>query len=275
MKIKVWGVRGSLPSPGPATARYGGNTPCVSVEIGSLLVVLDAGTGIRALGDSLTGWSGEICILLSHLHWDHVQGLPFFGPLYHPGREITLCVPRARGRCGLERIAGIDGVHFPLTQEQIPSRLTVRGDVPTDLFEAHGAHLSRLAVNHPGGSRGFRIEQGGRSFVFIPDNEMTPPYPVTVQPEALADFCRGADVLLHDAQYLPEDLPAKHGWGHSEVSQVCDLAAASTVGRLLLFHHDPSRTDDALDRIQTEARARLKRLGSPVRCDVAAEGMTL
>jgi phosphoribosyl 1,2-cyclic phosphodiesterase len=271
MRIRFWGVRGSLPSPGPDTVRYGGNTPCVAVELGSLLLVFDAGTGIRRLGDSLTNWDGEICIVVSHLHWDHVQGLPFFAPLYGADRPLTLCVPPGQASGGLIEIAGMDGLHFPVVGDQVASRIAIRDDLPNDLLERHGARLHSLAVNHPGGTRAFRLEAGGRSLVHIPDNEIDPPYARAVEPGELVEFCRGADLLIHDAQYLPHELAAKRGWGHSEVSQVCDLAAAADVARLCLFHHDPARSDAELDVIGAGAGERLRRGPKSIVCEVAAE----
>ena len=260
MNIRYWGVRGSLPSPGAATVRYGGNTPCISVEIGSLMLVFDAGTGIRNLGQSLTSWSGDMCVFISHLHWDHVQGFPFFAPLHQPGRELSLIVPRGRGRT-LARIAGMDGVHFPVTQERILSRLTITTGEPTELLERHGVVLRRVGMNHPGGSFGFRVEHAGKSFVFITDNELDPPYPHTIEPAALVDFCRGAELLVHDAQYVADDFPMKRGWGHSLFTQTADLAHAAKVRSLALFHHDPTRSDDDLDAIAEATPPASARLG--------------
>lgn len=274
MTIEVWGVRGSIPSPGPSTIRYGGNTTCVSARIGSLLVVFDAGTGIRGAGNAVKGWQGDIIIALTHLHWDHVQGFPFFGPLYDPGRRISLLSPDRTTR-SLRRIAGVDGVHFPLKAGQIPSILSINTKRYRSYLEAAGAVLTRTWVNHPGGCYGYRLDCGGRSFVFMPDNEIDPPYEKTITWEKLVAFCKGADVLVHDAQFLPDDMPAKRGWGHSLVQQACDLAAAADVKRLLLFHHDPDRDDCAVDIIQSQAREHLRAKKAATSCDAAAEGMSI
>lgn len=278
MTIEVWGVRGSIPTPGPSTIRYGGNTTCVSVRIDSLLVVFDAGTGIRSLGGAVKGWPGDIVIALTHFHWDHVQGFPFFGPLFDPGRRISLLTPDPtpdRTTRSLRRIAGIDGVHFPLKAGQLPSKISVNTKRYRASLAAAGAVLKRTWVNHPGGCYGYRLECGGRSFVFMPDNEIDPPCEKTITFENLATFCRGADVLIHDAQYLEPDMPAKRGWGHSLVRQACDLAAAAEVKRLLLFHHDPDRDDNAVDAIQSQAREYLRSKNAATSCDAAAEGMSI
>ena len=274
MKIRYWGVRGSLPSPGAKTVRYGGNTPCVSVEIGSLMLVFDAGTGIRLAGDSLTNWSGDICVFISHLHWDHVQGFPFFAPLHQPGRELKLIIPRGKGR-NLARIAGMDGVHFPVTQERILSRLTITTNDPTEILQRHGVVLRRLGMNHPGGSFGFRVEHAGKTFVFIPDNEIDPPYPRMVDPATLLEYVRGVDHLVHDAQYRADDMPLKRGWGHSLFTQTADLAHAAKVRSVALFHHDPTRSDDDLDATAEATRRHLQSRGAELKSCVAAEGTTI
>lgn len=272
MTIKLWGVRGSIPTPGPDTVRYGGNTPCVSVEIGPHLLVFDAGSGMRPLGNAIAQRPGEIVVFLTHLHWDHVQGLLFFAPLYQPGRSIALQTPD-REMKSLETIAGVDGLHFPLKPYQIGSALTINRRDPLRRLAESGIRLRRLFVNHPGTCQGFRLEYRGRSLVYIPDNEIDPPYTKTADLPRLVEFCRGADVLIHDSQYLPEDMPLKRGWGHSLVSQTCELGDAAGVKELLLFHHDPLRSDAAVDAIQENARAWLSDRQSATRCSAAAEGM--
>lgn len=272
MTVKIWGVRGSIPTPGPNTFRYGGNTSCVSVEIGPFLLILDAGSGIRPLGKLLAASDRPILIFLTHLHWDHVQGLVFFAPLYQPGRVLTLKTPDRQTK-SLEKIAGIDGIHFPLKPYQIGSALAINRRDPTRALHSYGIRMRRLRVNHPGICEGFRIEYGGRTFVYIPDNEIDPPYPKTVEWPELVEFCRDADLLIHDAQYVDADMPLKRGWGHSVVSQVCELAAAAAVKEVLLFHHDPERGDDALDAIQESARKWFSENAPSIKCSAAMEGM--
>ncbi len=274
MNVTFWGVRGSMPTPGPTTLRYGGNTPCLSIGLGAQTLIIDAGSGIRALGKRLALQTEDILLMISHLHWDHVQGLPFFAPVYQPRRPVFVFPP---SHCGASfgDMTGMDGVHFPVTTDQLACAWEcVRGE-PALVLRSHGFDVTRVPVNHPGGCDGFRIEQGGRAVVFIPDNEIDPPYPQAIAWQDLVRFCAGAEVLIHDAQYVEADMPDKRGWGHSLVSQACALAAEAGVRRLLLFHHDPERCDEALDGIEVEARAWLQRRGSSVACTVAAEGMTL
>lgn len=269
MTVKLWGVRGSIPSPGPDTAIYGGNTSCVSVETDDLVLILDAGTGIRRLGIGLDGDPRPITILLTHLHWDHVQGLMFFGPLHERGRTIALETPD-RSMTSLEQIAGVDGVHFPLTVDKITSDLRINQGAPVGEMVG-GLCVRRLRVNHPGLCDGIRVECSGHALVFIPDNEINPLEKGPLVWDDLVAFCRGADVLIHDAQYREVEMSAKRGWGHSTVDEACRLGVAAQVKHLVLFHHDPERTDRDVDAIVAGCRARMK---GAVEVSAAAEGMT-
>lgn len=272
MIVTLWGVRGSIPTPGPSTRRYGGNTTCVSVELDEQVLVFDAGTGIRSLGAALLGSGKEIFILLTHLHADHLQGFPFFAPLYEPGREVHL-LDYEHGGASWSLVSALDGVHFPLTPEQVPGRLTrVQGDVLRFLAE-RGVAIDRLPVNHPGGAYGYRVSHGGRTVVFIPDDELRGPSWGEATREATVEFCRGADVLIHDAQYLSAEMPLRWGWGHSTLAEACELAGEAEVGHLVLFHHDPTRSDEMLDAVQEEGRALLEPRG--IVCTAAYEGLTL
>ena len=276
MRVRFWGVRGSIPTPGPSTVRYGGNTTCVSVEFADgQVLILDAGTGIRVLGDELEEQDGDISVALTHAHWDHIQGFPFFAPLFQPGRRIFFA-PHERARALFDvLIDQMDGARFPIARGFLPSAVAC---MPQPEFAARlreVADVVRLRVNHPGETDGIRVRCDGHTVVFIPDNELDPPYEPIASFDDMAAYCRHADVLIHDAQYLEEDLPAKHGWGHSTVRQVCELAAAAEVAHLVLFHHDPGRTDDQLDAIQDLARTLLSQHGSSTRCTVAYEGLTL
>ena len=281
MTITFWGVRGSLPVPGPHTLRYGGNTSCVSVEIDGKVLVLDAGTGIFELGRRLLGTDKEVFLLLSHRHNDHLQGLPFFAPLYHPCAPIHLLDYEHHGEAWSPLVL-FDGIRYPLRREMLPAAcLRVQGDVLAHLA-AHGFSVERQALNHGGGAYGYRITHEGRSFVYITDNEIVEPgsadvgaelYEKPVAFERFAAFCAGADVLCHDAQYRAGEMAMRRGWGHSQLPDVCRLAEAAQVRHLVLFHHDPARTDDAVDALLGEARARLAESG--IACTAAYEGLTL
>jgi ribonuclease BN (tRNA processing enzyme) len=272
MPITCWGVRGSVPAPAPNTQRYGGNTSCVAVDLGDRVLILDAGTGIRPLGRALRGTDKTIFVALTHVHSDHVEGFPFFAPLYEEGRSIHL-VDHVYEDTRWSLVEQLDGFHFPLEPADVPATLhRVRAD-GMDYLRDRGFALTRRPVNHPGGAYGYRIGLDGRTVVHIPDNEIAPPGSAPVSFEALTAFCEGADVLVHDAQYRSADVPEKAGWGHSALRDVCRLARAAEVGHLVLFHHDPARTDAALDAMQERARDRLS--AHDIGCTAAYEGLTL
>lgn len=272
MTITFWGVRGSLPVPDAHTLRYGGNTTCVSVEVGEKVLVLDVGTGVRLLGEALKDTQEEVFVLLSHLHADHIGGFPFFAPLWESGRNVHLIdYPREERLWTLLEL--FNGIFFPMVPEMLKCNVKRVSEPPMAYLAAHGFDIQQLPVNHPGGAFGYRIEDHGKSFVFIPDNELNPPEDVTTTREALVAFCREADVLCHDAQYLSEDMPMKRGWGHSLVRDVCDFAIEAAVRHLVLFHHDPDRTDEEIDRILEEAKALVAPHG--ITCTAAYEGMHL
>jgi len=277
MTLQFWGVRGSIPTPGPTTVRYGGNTACISVDLGhGTLLVLDAGTGMRTLGEYLADEDTDIFVLLSHAHWDHIQGFPFFAPLYQPHRMISILPTRMGHTLGwCPTLEQMDGMHFPVTPEELPARVLCPMEKGLEVFQEHGCHVSWIATNHPGGGTGYRIEHAGRSLVYLTDNELEPPYEKATSFAEFAEFCRHTDVLIHDAQYLHSDMPAKHGWGHSLVQQVCQLAVAAEVKHLILFHHDPVRTDDGLDAIQEETRAWIHTQNQHMQCTAAYEGLVV
>lgn len=274
MTITYHGVRGSVPAPGPLTKRVGGNTSCVSVRSGNQVLVIDAGTGIRSLGDELVGDDREIYMLFTHLHDDHIQGFPFFRPLYEPDRTVHLLHYHPPDRdASWSPLALFDGIHFPLRPDKIPAECHHVERDGLAFLRRRGFDIERMAVNHPGGAFGYRLHDDGGTYVHVPDNELRPPNEGDCSFEDVVDFCEGADLLCHDAQYRNDDMPAKWGWGHSRVSQACELAARAEVAGLLLFHHDPTRTDDEVEALQTKARVRLEKMG--VDCAAAYEGLTI
>ncbi len=274
--VRFWGVRGSVPSPGPATVRYGGNTPCVSVHLpGDKVVVFDAGTGIRNLGSVLAANRNQILLVVSHAHWDHIQGFPFFIPLYSPKRRISITSFRVDTAMMHLLLRQMDGAHFPVTLENLPSSMEVVDEQRLEYLLGDLFHLSRVHANHPGGSFGYRLGDHARSVIYLTDNELDPPYRASTTFDDFVRFCSAADILIHDAQYLEEDLELKRGWGHSAVGQACELAAAAGVKHLVLFHHDPERSDDELDRIQERARVWFSGRNLGTRCTVAYEGLAL
>lgn len=274
MQITFHGVRGSLPSPGPATASFGGNTSCVHVRLAcGTQLVFDAGTGIRSLGQELAGTGEPLHVLLTHSHWDHIQGFPFFAPIFEPERRIHICrnLP-----VGDSEHAGVleqmNGHNFPVPWTALPSETAYVEDVPA-FFATHDFALRRQALNHPGGGQAFRIDADGASLAFVTDNELDPPYASATSWDEWVEFCSGVDVLIHDAQYEASDMPHKHGFGHSLVSQVRELAHDARVGCLVLYHHDPQRTDLEVDRILRESEAWLSSRRSTTSCLCAWEGL--
>jgi len=274
MRVTFHGVRGSVPAPGPQTSRYGGNTSCVEVRLsdGSTLA-LDAGTGLRELGKILVreGRSSPVHLFLSHTHWDHVMGLPFFAPLYDKNNHL-LVYPLANEAQERFQRNIFDDIHFPVSVNDIPSKVEfARPD--GEVWHVGTAQVRRIQLNHPGGAQGFRIDDGGASIAYLTDNEIGAARTL-VSVDDLARFADGVDILIHDSQYVPSDMPHKKGFGHSLVEDVLKLAEFAKPRRLVLFHHDPDRTDDALDQIGTRATAWLAEHGKGVALSVANEGLS-
>lgn len=277
MIITFYGVRGSIPSPGRNTAKYGGNTSCVYVELSNgNKLVLDAGTGIRELGKRLMTSDETINILLSHGHWDHIQGYPFFGPIYQPGRKIRVFTSSGSEHNKLCSLFNqIDGANFPISAADLPSSSECIFDDIEATLSGENIHIRRATINHPGGGSAYRIEDEGTSCAYITDNELEPPGKVATSYDQWVEFCRDVDVLIHDAQYLESDMPHKHGWGHSLVSQVRQLAVDAEVGCLAMFHHDPDRTDTEINFIQQENENFFRGRKAPSISVCAAEDMQI
>ena len=274
---RVWGCRGSLPTPGAATVRYGGNTSCVEICNGDCdPVILDAGTGIKPLGATLAGTS-RIHLLLTHLHLDHIEGLRFFEPLWREDTELHIWGPPSPVHSLRDRIArSFSPPLFPIDLSQIPA--TVRfHDVPADGWEIESIRVQALPVSHPGTTVGYRLELEGASLAFIPDHEpvlgveLASLEPEWISGHALAD---GVDVLLHDCQFSEAEYPERVGWGHSSVAHAVGFARIAEVGRLVLFHHDPDRSDDAVDGLVERARELWNGAGG-VPPAAACEGMLI
>ncbi len=256
MRVTFWGVRGSIPTPGPATVRYGGNTSCVEVRLADgTIVILDGGTGIRELGRRLIA-EGEhaapLHLLITHVHWDHLIGVPFFAPIYSRACTLVLHPVAVEGGAAHEDL--FDGLHFPLRLHQLPSNV-VRPTEQPGAWRIGSARVTRARLNHPGGSTGFRIDDAdGSSVVLLTDNELEPPGAKVASVDELARFSAGCGLLIHDAQYLDDEMAEKRGWGHSTIPQVLDLGRRAEARRLALYHHDPDRHDDALDAIADAAQ---------------------
>ena len=275
MLITFYGVRGSIAAPGPATIKYGGNTSCVHVRLKSgENLIFDAGTGIRRLGLNMVQHDEPILLLLSHGHWDHIQGYPFFGPIYQPDREIIVFQGVEGNAVALGAILEqMDGSNFPVHAGDLPSRISTIDEVEKYLRDK--PYLTqRKNLNHPGGGHAYRVEEDGVSFAYITDNELDPPDAPQTTYDEWVEYCRGVDLLIHDAQYIENDMPAKHGWGHSLISQVRQLAVDAQVKNLVMYHHDPERTDGELDEIAIESAQYFKSKNSKIGSYIAAEGLT-
>jgi phosphoribosyl 1,2-cyclic phosphodiesterase len=280
--VSYWGVHGTLPVPGPGSLRHGGNTPCISVEIsGEPLYVFDCGSGIKQLSDHLAASKVQRLsarVFITHTHWDHINTIPFFGPLFVRGNQIEVFGPY-QGDLTTERAvaAQMESVYFPVTTREFGARILFR-DLREETLTFGPVRIDTILLKHPGYCLGYRLTCHGRSVCYITDNELylpTDPRYDLSHVERLANFARGADLLIADTAYRDHEYPAKVNWGHSCVSEVTDLAARAKVKRLHLFHHDPDQSDDDIDLKLIEAREALLRLGSSVECDAPAEGSKL
>jgi phosphoribosyl 1,2-cyclic phosphodiesterase len=276
LTLRFWGTRGSIPSPGPATAGYGGNTPCVEIETRGRRFILDAGSGLRPLGIHLleNRLPLDTTIFLTHFHWDHIQGFPFFGPMYRPDAKLHVLAPQQEQLDVRSLFAGQMGpIYFPVPFEAVSAQMTF-DHLNEGTWSEDGVTVSSLRVRHPSFTVGYRLESRGHSVCYIPDNELKAgPYDLGRDwRDRLVRFCGGTDLLIHDAMFTEEEYPSRQGWGHSTFEQTLDLAADAGVKRLLFFHHAPDRTDSALAEIVDRMRDRAASRGLSMNMDAAAEG---
>lgn len=283
IRVRFWGTRGSIPAPGPRTERYGGNTPCVELRVGDALFICDAGTGIRELGTQLmkdsAGRPVNGHIFITHTHWDHIQGFPFFVPAYAPGNHFN--IHSAHGvQNSFEKIFRglMDPAYFPVALGDMAAKLDfieVGGPLDYD-----GVRVRTTFSNHPGVNLAYRFEADGRSIVYLTDHETYQAMHQTTdfaikQDRLVEEFCRGTDLLICDAQYTDEDYKIKKGWGHSRFRDTVALGIASGAKVLALYHHDPWHEDALLDAIEGESRELIKRAGAKLECFAAREGQVI
>lgn len=280
MRIKVWGARGSIPAPGPRTARYGGNTSCVQVTLSDgHVLVLDAGSGIREFGLTLPGDLRRIDILLSHLHLDHIQGLLFFAPLFKPDAEVVVWGPRGAGRSLRDRIGRyLSAPLSPVEIRSLPSKVSFR-TCPSGEWEIGSARIRAAEVRHRGPTLGFRISEQDTSLCYLPDHEPALGLPLDrIATDWISghDLARCSSLLLHDCQYADDEYPSRVGWGHSRVSDALLFARRSDARRILFFHHDPLRDDEELDELRATALEGWAALGADEsQIGMAVEGQEL
>ena len=303
MRIKFWGVRGSIATPGASTVKYGGNTACTELHLDDEnrnihdgrvhLLILDAGTGIRNLGNDLMEHNQKISahIFITHPHWDHIQGFPFFKPAFVEGNDLTILGPEARGIKLSELIAEqMNKIYFPVRLSELKAKINFL-PLKEDCTEVQGAEVKSFYVNHPGFTLGYKITHNNKALVYISDNE---PFSVEAsehfangEPEVLGlfrqyhgdpnnrvvDFIRGADVLIHDTTYTPEQYAEHVGWGHSHYLYTLRLATRAGVKNLFLFHYDPSLSDHDVDDMVARSNAEMKKSGYSFRLFASKEGM--
>lgn len=268
-----WGTRGSIPTPGPATVRYGGNTSCLEVQADGRRYVFDAGTGIRALSRQLVEEAIEAELFLTHFHWDHVQGFPFCGQLYHPDTRVRVHGPPQDGAGVASVLAGIMApAYFPVPLDALAPGVEFV-DVDTLPWTDGRVEVAALRVQHPGFTCGYRLTAGGASLAYVPDNELGGADGALYR--RMVEWAAGVDLLIHDAMCRDDEYARYPGWGHSSLSDAVRLAEDAGAGRLLLFHHSPERTDDELDAIVADVRRRVAERGSALRVDAAAEGVAI
>ena len=278
MMVTYWGVHGTLPVPGPRTLRRGGNTSCVSIEVGGEpLYIFDCGSGIKQLSDHIMASGAQRIsarIFISHTHWDHINTVPFFAPLYVRGNQVEIYGPY-QGDLTIARAiaAQMEGVYFPVTIREFGAHLVFR-DLREETLDFGQVKIETMLLKHPGSCLGYKVTCHGRSVCYITDNELylpTDPRRDQRYLDRLTEFVHGTDVLITDTTYRDHEYPSKVDWGHSCVSEVADLAVRAQVKRLHLFHHDPDQSDDDIDRKLDETRARIASLGGKIECDAPAE----
>jgi len=288
MDVRFWGTRGSVAKPGPTTLRHGGNTSCVEVRgVDGTLIVLDCGTGAHGLGQALVSAGGPRCdghLMITHTHWDHIQGFPFFAPLFIPGNTWDIYAPGTLGQQLERTLAGqMEYNYFPVTLAQLGATIRFH-DLAEGRFAVGGVHVTTQYLNHPALALGYRLQSGGNVVVYSVDHEPHAPNPAARSegepPEHGEDqrhvaFLADADLVIHDAQYTVEEYPQKTGWGHTPAEWAVDYALAARAKRLALFHHDPLRDDDAVDRLVETCRQRARAAGSALQVFAAAEGQEL
>jgi phosphoribosyl 1,2-cyclic phosphodiesterase/ActR/RegA family two-component response regulator len=295
-RLKFWGVRGSIPTPGPGTAHYGGNTSCVEVRTGDDIIILDSGSGIRPLGQALmaefAGRPMNLSVLITHTHWDHIQGFPFFLPAYDPKNRVTIFGFEG-ARQGLQSTLSsqMESPYFPISMQQMPGHISIQEVKGLD-FKVGQVPVQAQFLNHPGACTGYRLKTPGGDISYLPDVELFQRLRSTAeidtdrlakdagiftdeQDRKVVEFIRGSEVLILDAQYNADEYLTHLGWGHSCAEDSVAFALKAGVKRLFLFHHDPDHNDEEVSRMVSRAREMVARRGSSMLVEAAREGVEL
>jgi phosphoribosyl 1,2-cyclic phosphodiesterase len=282
--IKFWGVRGSIPTPGQSTVFFGGNTSCIEVRADGEIIILDAGSGIRPLGEALAaefrGQPMELTLLITHTHWDHIQGFPFFLPAYDARNRVhILGYEGARDGLAATLAGQMESPYFPIALKQMPGNIVIE-ELKEMTFKVGAVQVEACFSNHPGVCVGYKLHTSSGSIVYLPDNEsfnaQTDKAHGGAMPRNLekniAEFIQDADVLILDSQYTCDEYQSHVGWGHGCVDDVVQLALSNRVKRLFLFHHDPAHDDRHISNMLMHARAVAQKAGGALRVDAAREG---
>lgn len=286
MILKFWGIRGSIPVPGEKTVKYGGNTPCVQLITNENIIILDAGTGIRELGLNLVKEDDHknLCILITHNHWDHIQGIPFFLPFFR--KDYSVCI-YSNTIGGLEAESVVDALmnpnFFPVDKEIFKASLKYIHIIPGKQFSVGNTVIDSMTVNHSKGTVAFKISEEGKTVVYMTDNEIKYEMKsskididsISSMNSNLINFCKGCDYLIHDSMYTMKDFINKKNWGHSNNISAAYFSMIASVKNLLLFHFDPEYTDDEIDKIQDETIKIFKINNSKINCLASRERLVL
>ena len=275
-RLRFWGVRGSIPTPGPTTVHYGGNTSCVEIRAEGEIIILDAGTGLRPLGrELLAEFNGEplkLTVLLTHTHWDHIQGLPYFLPVYKPQNQVRI-LGYEGARLGLDNIltSQMESPFFPIGLREVPANVRIE-ELRERQFQIGPVRVRACLANHPDNCMGYRLFTTGGSIAFFPDNELRQPR--GADPE-MVEFLRGTDALIMDTQYDRREYQHHLGWGHGCLDDVVAMALKAGVKRLYLFHHDPDHDDAKITAMVAHAKKLVAARHGKLRVEAAREGMTV
>jgi len=273
MKVSFYGTRGSCPTPGANTVKYGGNTACTLIESddGRYKLILDSGTGIRVLGDNLLHCDDDIYLLLSHNHFDHIQGFPFFKPAYQKNKAIMIYPAITEPNQPYAIAEQMNGSYFPVEPEMLTADIQFKfPDWSTQPLNINGFKVSRHKINHPNGGMAYLIEHNNKRVAYVTDNELKAINPQVNESDIQA-FVHGVDLLIHDGQYVEADMPLKQGWGHSLISDSITFAQQAGVKCLAIYSHDPERTDDELDLWQEN----INQMNLPFDMLMSQEGQTI